>query len=451
MRPLLCLAWCLTVGGSLLYGEQPDATNVRSVQHGRELLLHDPLNPAQWSMAAYDNAWKQWGLKTKPADYDRAFRERYGLHMAPFDNHGLPMGLIESRGFFFTTGFVHNCLLCHAGRVAGQTIMGLGNSTVDVQGIFDELLAADHEPFKIPFQLSSVRGTVDPVSSVALLLAIRDPELNLRRPMHLDYYQHVCSDPPAWWLLKKKKTRDWTGGIDARSTRIDLANLLTPLNSAATIKGRSRDFVDLHAYIFTLEPPHYPFPIDRKLAERGKDLFVKNCARCHGTYGEHWTYPNKIVPLNTIGTDPLLSEALTGHNIDYVNKTWLAREPGPDGKPIRVYLHHGYQAPPLDGIWATAPYFHNGSVPTVYEVLNSKARPRIYTRSYGCEKEDYDPVKLGLKITVLDAPPDPKLSRWEQRRIYDTTQPGRHNTGHTFGDHFTDTERMAVIEYLKTL
>jgi hypothetical protein len=111
----------------------------------------------------------------------------------------------------------------------------------------------------------------------------------------------------------------------------------------------------------------------------------------------------------------------------------------------------GYQAPPLDGVWATAPYFHNGSVPTVYQVLNSKARPKVYTRSYRTEKEDYDPTRLGWKITVLDGSPDSKLSGFERRKIYDTTQPGRGNSGHPFGDKLTDDERMAVIEYLKTL
>jgi hypothetical protein len=113
--------------------------------------------------------------------------------------------------------------------------------------------------------------------------------------------------------------------------------------------------------------------------------------------------------------------------------------------------HKGYQAPPLDGVWATAPYFHNSSAPTVYDVLNSKARPKIYTRSYRGEKEDYDPVKLGLMIVVLEETPATKLSRWEQRKIYDTTRPGRGNGGHTFGDDLSEEERMTVIEYLKTL
>jgi hypothetical protein len=67
------------------------------------------------------------------------------------------------------------------------------------------------------------------------------------------------------------------------------------------------------------------------------------------------------------------------------------------------------------------------------------------------EKEDYEPVKLVWKITVLEQSPDSKLPAFERRKIYDTTQPGRGNGGHTFGDKLTEEERLAVIEYLKTL
>ena len=71
----------------------------------------------------------------------------------------------------------------------------------------------------------------------------------------------------------------------------------------------------------------------------------------------------------------------------------MARAPKEgDGKPVRATA--GYQAPPLDGVWATAPYFHNGSVPTLAGVLNSKARPKVFTRSYHTGEEDYDKDKV---------------------------------------------------------
>jgi hypothetical protein len=89
-------------------------------------------------------------------------------------------------------------------------------------------------------------------------------------------------------------------------------------------------------------------------------------------------------------------------------------------------------------------------VPTVYQVLNSKARPARFTRSYHTGAEDFDPVKLGWKYREVSAP-DPALPARERRKVYDTTQPGRGNGGHTFGDELTEEQRMAVIEYLKTI
>lgn len=107
--------------------------------------------------------------------------------------------------------------------------------------------------------------------------------------------------------------------------------------------------------------------------------------------------------------------------------------------------------PPLDGIWATAPYLHNGSVPTVDQVLNSADRPLIFTRSFRGDLAEYDPVRLGVKVTVLERSPDPRTPAIERRKVYDTARPGRGNGGHTFGDRLTREERTAVVEYLKTL
>src|SRR5262249_32919403 len=161
--------------------------------------------------------------------------------------------------------------------------------------------------------------------------------------------------------------------------------------------------------------------------------------------------PNKIVPIDEIGTDRTrwagLSEGVGRH----YNESWFAHEKTgwlTDDYPARQTA--GYQAPPLDGIWATAPYLHNGSVPTVYHLLSSKARPKYFSRSYRTGKEDYDPVKLGLKTQVLEHGAEPQLPARERRQVYDTTLPGRGNSGHTFGDALSEDERLAVIEFLKT-
>jgi mono/diheme cytochrome c family protein len=401
-------------------------------------------NPPGFSARAYQNVWKQWGVKEKPADYARAFAERYGLHPAPFANGGYPMGLHEGWGLL-GKGIATDCLICHGGSIAGRSYVGLGNVSLDYQALVEELAAADGRPGKPAFRFSNVRGTTEAGAMTVFLLGMREPDLGLRaKRLDLKLCDEMCEDAPAWWLLKKKKTIYHTGGGDARSVRALMQFMLTPLNTRAVFEHEEKTFADVQAFLLSLEPPKYPFAIDPKLARRGEALFVKTCARCHGTYGKSWTYPNRIVPLAEIGTDPTRARGLSREFNDYYNRSWFGREkPG--------VLNQGYQAPPLDGVWATAPYFHNGSAPTVWHVLNSKARPRIFTRSYRTGVEDYDPVRLGWKITVLERPADPKLPAIERRKVYDTTQPGRGNGGHTFGDRLSEDERMAVIEYLKTL
>jgi mono/diheme cytochrome c family protein len=419
-----------------------------SADRGREAVRGRPaLNPAVCSTATYENLWKQWGVAEKPADYPRALRERYGLHEAPNENGGLPMGLHAAESFF-GKGITNDCLMCHAGTVAGRTIIGLGNSTLDLEGFFGDMFSG--RP-RLGFRFSYVRGTIDPVSPAVFLGSFRDGDLNIRAQIPLDYYTDLCSDPPAWWLLKKKQTRDWTGAIDARTTRLDMITLLNPFNSGEFVRKQEHVFADIHAFVSSVEPPKYPFTIDSELAKRGREIFADTCASCHGTYGERWTYPNKIVPLAKIGTDPRLAESFSERNVRHLNALWFTHETGPDGKPFQVADTRGYQAPPLDGVWATAPYFHNGSAPTVYHVLNSKARPKVFTRSYRTGEEEYDQRRLGWKVTVLEQPPGPDTSEFERRKVYDTTLPGRGNGGHTFGDDLSEDDRLAVIEYLKTL
>jgi mono/diheme cytochrome c family protein len=272
----------------------------------------------------------------------------------------------------------------------------------------------------------------------------------MRHPRkELGLHDDMCEDVPAWWLLKKKKTMYYTGGADARSVRSKMQFMMSPVTTREEFDKHEPAFRDIHEYIMSIQPPKYPFPIDRALADKGEKLFVKNCARCHGTYGEKWTYPNKIVPLDEIGTDPKRYEGITEEFASYYDQSWFAQEK--DGKGYKTNAAKGYQAPPLDGIWATAPYLHNGSVPTVYHVLKSDARPEIYTRSFKTGTEDYDTVKLGWKTVDVKRDASKKMEPFERRKIYDTKQPGRGNGGHTFGDHLGEEERMAVIEYLKGL
>jgi mono/diheme cytochrome c family protein len=244
----------------------------------------------------------------------------------------------------------------------------------------------------------------------------------------------------------------YTGATDARSVRSLMQFMMHPLNAPTHFHKAEPAFRDIQAYLLSIEPPNYPFPVDKAKAAKGEAVFKNHCARCHGTYGDNWTYPNKVIPLEEIGTDPNRYHGVSAAYGEEYSKSWFGREDAgwfTPGKRLR--MTDGYQAPPLDGIWATAPYLHNGSVPTLYSVLNSKSRPRLYTRSFQTGVADYDPMRVGWKITELATPPDPTLPPIEQRKIYDTSKTGRSNAGHVFGDGLSEEERWAVIEYLKTL
>jgi mono/diheme cytochrome c family protein len=418
-------------------------------ERGHKALTTRAFTPASWPAAAYDSLWKHWDPvpDQQPKDYDRAVREHYGLHPAPYENGRYPMGLRETKGLL-GKGLATDCLLCHGGSILGKSTIGLGNSALDIDALFDDLNKASGRTVKLPFTFTNVRGTSEAGGFAVYLHSLREPDLKLRLPrQQFDLCDHLCEDTPAWWLLRHKKTMYHTGTTDARSVRSIMQFMLTPLNGRSVFDREEPTFADIRAYLVSLEAPRFPFAIDEPKAVRGEKLFAENCVRCHGTYGPKGAYPNKIVGLDTIGTDPARLTGIPRAVGEFYNRSWFAEEVK-DG--YKTTEPKGYQAPPLHGVWATAPYFHNGCAPTLYHVLNSKARPKRFTRSYGTDAEDYDAVKVGWKLTVLDRVPA-GLSAFERRKIYDTTQAGRGNTGHTFGDDLSEDERGAVIEYLKKL
>ena len=109
----------------------------------------------------------------------------------------------------------------------------------------------------------------------------------------------------------------------------------------------------------------------------------------------------------------------------------------------------GYIAPPLDGIWATAPYLHNGSVPGLRSLLDSRLRPEFW--QHRLHPRTYDTTVLGWEYERLQHGKSAVAEMDAKARFYDTALPGYGNGGHLFGDALTDAERTAVIEYLKTL
>jgi hypothetical protein len=187
-------------------------------------------------------------------------------------------------------------------------------------------------------------------------------------------------------------------------------------------------------------PPPYPGPVDRPLALAGRAVFHARCAGCHGTYSEGTeqvrllTYPNKLIPLAAIGTDPVRSNRTHG---GYQEKF----QQGPLGKLVSAAETSGYVPPALTSLWATAPYLHNGSVPTLWHLLHPEARPATF--QVGGAKLDLEKVGLGYPEGYVP---------WMAPDTYDTTRPGHSNAGHVRQvDGLTEPEKAQLLEYLKLL
>jgi hypothetical protein len=120
---------------------------------------------------------------------------------------------------------------------------------------------------------------------------------------------------------------------------------------------------------------------------------------------------------------------------------------GEYGKLEVVDNPDGYIAPPLDGIWASAPYFHNGAVPTLWHVLHPSARPAVWMRT----EDGYDQERAGLEVAEFVRRPQEVTAPDERRRYFDTRMSGKSAAGHNFPDELTEDEKRAVLEYLKTL
>lgn len=425
-----------------------------AAERGRIALTVEGFLKPEWSDAAYRRAGKLWDPPgpdpdRDPAGYAAAFRHRYGLHPAPHPNDGLPMGLRRGIGRDgIKTGLQIDCLACHGGSIGGKSYVGLGNTQLDLRPLLNELTTADgRRPPPPTFILNSSRGTNNAGMVAAILISLRNPDLSFRAfPMPLGVNLPEM-DTPAWWLLKRKRTMYYDGRTDARSVRTNMQFMLGEKN-LDEFKKLEPTFRDLRAFLLSIEPPRYPFPIDSVKAGRGQVVFEETCARCHGTYGSDGKYPNKIVPLDVVGTDPARAKGLSDRLVAHYNSTWLGADYPVNTEKV------GYQAPPLDGLWATAPYLHNGSVPTLRALLDSSSRPRRFTRPPSTDFEHYDTALVGWRyaeVSAAELAAKARQSPFDARFLVDTSRFGMGNGGHTFGDDLSEEERMDLIEYLKTL
>jgi mono/diheme cytochrome c family protein len=360
-----------------------------------------------------------------------------------------------------------NCLTCHAAELQGELVIGLGAHSSDFThdvgmiALASRSLVDDDPNERAEWQRWATRvravaphirmHTIGPTPAdnlAAVLFAHRDPRTLAwqRRPRLVIPRDVVPVDVPAWWLLRHRNAMFHTGSGRGDHARLMMSASMLCTDTVAEARAIDERFADVRAYILSLRAPRHPDVIDAALAVRGRAVYERTCAACHGRYeGGVLVYPNRVIPLSEIGTDARLAEGAGYFSAPY--RGWFASSFW--GERARLVPTGGYVAPPLDGVWATAPYFHNGSVPTIEAVLDSRARPRYWTRSF--RSTDYDPDALGWRYRELAHGKSGAATAYEALRIYDTTEAGYGNGGHTYGDALDDEERRALLEYLKSL
>ena len=223
--------------------------------------------------------------------------------------------------------------------------------------------------------------------------------------------------------------------------------LLVKENGPEKFAAWEDDFRAIESWILSLAPPKWPHAIDTALADRGRAVFAAHCGTCHGSYGPDGSYPDRVLAIEEVGTDRVRLDSLTAKERGDLNASWFGHF-GDDGRGLEDRATAtGYVAPPLDGIWATAPYLHNGSVPTLWHLLHPAERPVVWRRS----PAGYDTSRVGLEVEELTAMPEGKILPSVRRGYFDTRRPGKSAAGHDFPDALTEDDKAAVLEYLKTL
>jgi mono/diheme cytochrome c family protein len=397
----------------------------------------------------------------------------------------LPIGVSRRRRI----GVDHvglNCAICHTGTVRDapdappRIILGMPAHQLDLQGLvqfvldctLDNRTTADAVRGRLPddggpalFERLLLRTglvdrlkvqTLDLRNRIAPLFAPDVPRWGRGRVDTFNPYKAIqfnwpldrlprteligASDFPSLWNQAPREGLQlhWDGdndSVDERNLSAGLGAGITPVTVDHRGLERVRD------WIWRLPPPKYPFAIDRALAARGAPIYRQHCVQCHGDErfrdgvraGDRL---GRVVNIADVGTDPYRLDSYTA--VFAANQYALFPE-----SPYRFRRFRktdGYANHPLDGIWARAPYLHNGSVPTLRALLDPpEQRPPVFYRGY----DVYDQAGVGF---VSDVP----AARGRSFSRYDTRVPGNANGGHVYGTTLAAEDKRAVVEYMKT-
>jgi mono/diheme cytochrome c family protein len=240
------------------------------------------------------------------------------------------------------------------------------------------------------------------------------------------------TDFPALWGVADRDGRLFHAGGEAKTVYAIVATSALGVGSLPDAGFEERDRW-LENFIRTLAPPKYPGTIDGAATARGKELFATNCALCHAEDGAR---TGTAIPLDEIQTDPEHLQTWTQRDADRMNR--LTRTLGMRGAGLQGA--QGYVAKPLRGVWLLGPYLHNGSVPTLSDLLSPpERRPPVFYRGFDVIDTD--------NVGFISIGPEAMAKGFR----FQTADRGNGNGGHLYGTDLPDTDKRALIEYLKTL
>ena len=403
--------------------------------------------------------------------------------------HTLPIGVSQRRRL----GIDHvglNCAVCHTGTVRDapdaepRIVLGMPAHQLDLQRFVEFVLecsldnrmtaeavrgrlAQNHVSISLFERVLLRFGLIDRLKLQTLELRNRiapilgngvprwgrgrvdtfNPYKAIQFNWQLDRLPHEeligASDFPSLWNQKPREGMHlhWDGDNDS----VDERNLSAALGAGVTPVTVDHDGIRrVRDWIWTLPPPKYPYAIDAARAARGATLYQQHCVMCHadqrfrdGIRAPEATRVGLIEDIDRIRTDR--------HRLDSYTDVFAANQyalyPESEYRFTHFRKTHGYANHPLDGIWARAPYLHNGSVPTLLDLLNAPAeRPKVFYRG----NDVFDRDRVGF---VSNA-------REERGRVfteYDTSLPGNSNSGHEYATALPPADKLAIVEYMKGL
>ena len=428
-----------------------------------------------------------------------------------------------------------NCATCHTGQLnyKGTAIRIEGGGSLSDAGAFQDMvgkaiLSTELLPWKkkrfiegVSKDLGLPPATVEAQLHGAFLKAVEGTKQSFVKPLYseaafgrLDALQRIANTLFADDLMQPSNNRpgdapvkypylwdigrlDWVQyngsvrqpmmrnvgealGVKAQTALVNLKGEANPEPARWNSSVMVENLFWMENSLHSLHAPNWPAdvlgPIDAGKAARGRDLFAKACAGCHGIHvnaaAEPVEWKVTMIPLEHIGTDPtaaenfahntydasklgagtidgatglkLVTDQVKGFQYDRLKLDPAARKAWDGyGREGLVRAPLAYKARPLVGIWASPPYLHNGSVPSLFDLL-SPTRPSTFPVG----AREYDPVKVGYSI-----------AKFGGARTYKTAMKGNSNAGHWFADDaragklgpgFSEADRWALVEYLKS-